>query len=570
MDPIKDGYSAPFIRLYYKGEELSANVTSFRYVMDEEDSDEIELRVEVESRDEPDKPYYQEDEELTVVWGFIGEANKISNISIHAAKHSTKKKIWIRDPRWSFSKENIIGTLMCTEKGSDLKTSSSKTVYKNKTIAHVANEVADKHGLIGYMEIPSGEKVEIVLQPIPGEKLDEFLIRNRIELDSRVLQEKLKNPEKTRKELSEILKSWKDPGKKFDYDALNNKYPKLWADTNFLALNSLKVYNNLPQANKSDLQVLKSMASREKDGPWVVETREDELILKKRDFLKTPYATYEYGGSDGRLLEFNPESKKRGRKGTSGNVAFSGWNPLNKTFFSGTVNPADGSPALAKALEMLQYYKGVQKFGGGKLITGKRIGKQVLPFINQANVENRIDNAGVYTRLYQKANITVDDKVSALEKAIKDYGDKKAELKKDIYNALGINPIDSANSAGNSRRESELKKNQVTATIWGDINITCGMIITITGVSKKYNGNYYIFKATHTIAKGEAYLVELELGRHGHNIKVNEQYADHKDLGRSVNKKVGAEVPNSKTHEIPIKTNPGKQKTLREIFNLGQ
>jgi phage protein D len=570
MANIPQGFSAPFFRVYDGEKELTEVFTRLRYVYDEEDSDEIEITLETDNIETADKEYLQEDKQLTIVWGFIGEANNIK-----------KRTVWIREPKWAFGENNIVGTLKCTEKGTELKASSSPTVYKRKTLPGITKEVADKHGLTAYVEVP--EKFEDVkLEAQPGETVDAYLIREREANVKKKLDYYKNNPEKARVAITEAFDQYARVGntpEKIKEKELRDKYQRMHAGGApvnidkavqtelqlFKLAQSFALHKNVPQANKSDLQMLKQLGQREPDGPWVVETRDDSITIKKRSFSQTPYTTYTYRGGDGRLLEFNPESKKRNKGGTGTNVGFSGWNGLNKTFFSGASNSADGDPSLTKAIEMLNYYKGISGKGGGKLVTGNRVSNVYLPFISDVNVRNKIDNAGNFNRRSTIIEVTVDDKVTALGKAIDEFNTKKDQKRKELYNALGMNPEAAYNQANNSRRAGELKKNQVTARVWGDPSLECGMIITIAGVSKKYLGNYYILKATHNFGKDTAYTVDLELTRHGHNTKINENYTDSESLGRTPNNKVGSSGPKPVQKKVAVKSNPpGKSAILSQ------
>jgi hypothetical protein len=85
------------------------------------------------------------------------------------------------------------------------------------------------------------------------------------------------------------------------------------------------------------------------------------------------------------------------------------------------------------------------------------------------------------------------------------------------------------------------------------------------GVSKKYLGNYYILKATHNFGKDTAYTVDLELTRHGHNTKINENYTDSESLGRTPNNKVGSSGPKPVQKKVAVKSNPpGKSAILSQ------
>ena len=561
---VKDGFGACFIKVFYGDTELTQSFTKLRYIYDEEGDDDTTLVFETVDRDDPDKPYFQPKAELTIVWGFIGGDSK-------------RRKVYVENPAWQFQgKDTIKCTLTCAEKGTSLKGATDNKIYKNKSLPQIIKEKADKHGLKSFIEVDKSE-IEFIIEPKPGESLDAFLIRNKYETESKKIKEQFdeykNNPNKARVDMQKFLESSAQASK----DTLANKerelrlkYQQDWADgapidveatvARDMALYKMslqfKIYKNQPQANKSDKQFMDGIAKREPNGPYMVDTRDDGITLRKRTYTRRPVISYEYGSGDGMLIDFSPETKRKSRKGSSTGMGFNGWNALDKSFFSGTATAADGDPSLAKAIEMLNYYKGVQKKGGGALVTGKRVGKEFLPFINDLNVASKIDNAGVYTRRRMVADITVDDQVSALDKAIKDFNDEKDARRKEMYNALGINPPDAYSHAANLRRNSELNKNPASALVWGNPALECGMIVTILGVSKKYSGNYYIKKATHEVDTSGGYVTDLEMARQGDNIKTNEDYADSREIARPLNTKVAPNTDNTNTKTVKTKGNP--------------
>lgn len=576
---IPNGYQSAFFRVYdsQTNSEITQMFEKLTYVYDEENDEEIILVMKSLDRNIPDSPYFQPKRELTIIWGFI-------------KGKTTRRKVYIENPEWKYSgQDTITGTLYCSEKATSLKGASDNTIYKGKSLPQIVQDKANKHGLKASIVLDDNN-ANLKIVPLPGETLNEYIYRENSAKVAAQQQEYKRNPTKLKMDMDRFIKeaaeAESDPIVKKERE-LREKYSRDWSDgapinveqsvqrdlAIYKASLSFKIYKNEPQANKSDKQFLNGLAKRENNGPYLVETRDDEIILRRRDFKSAPVYQYTYGSPDGELLDFNPETKRKSRKGSSTGMGFSGWNAMEKTFFSGTATGADGDPSLAKAMEMLKYYKGIQSRGGGSLITGQRAGRQFLPFIDAYNVASKIDNAGVYTRRVALADVTVDNQVTALTKAIDDFKQAKDDRRKEMYNALGINPPDAYNQANNLRRNSELNKNPASARVWGNPMLETGQIITITGVAKKYSGNYYLKRVSHEIDQGSGYFVDMEMVRQGDNIKVNEDYVSSSEMGRQVNTQLPPKSANGdKTISVPIKGNPrvAAPGELMRIVNSGQ
>lgn len=102
-------------------------------------------------------------------------------------------------------------------------------------------------------------------------------------------------------------------------------------------LNSLKLYDSIPQANKTDMELLQEMLHAEHP-ELIIVTRDDRIILRKRDLKQTPLRTYTYKESVGRLLSFTPEVKVRETALSSININVHNWDDENKTVHAQTLN----------------------------------------------------------------------------------------------------------------------------------------------------------------------------------------------------------------------------------------
>lgn len=549
---MQDGFEAPFIRVFFNNREITDSFESMRYVYDEEDDDEIEIQLKSDSRGVADKPEFQEKAQLLLIWGFI------KGVTSHV------RKVTIRDAVWQYTRENVVGVLKCTEKGSELKGATTKEVHKKKSLIDLVQDKGKKHDLLTELILPKDKLPTTSIAPLPGETSEQFFKRDKNKATYTVTSGK--NPGLLYQGAPIKMVTLKDlQAVKDREDAA--KAAKANGPIDLSKLTDLfQKHDSLPQAGKSDKQILDETAQRDVNGPYIVETRDDKIMIKKRDFGKVPYKAYEYGGPLGDLLEFIPETKTRGRMGTSTSMGFGNWNGLDKTFTSGTADGADGSPVLAHYIEMRNFYQDVSKKGGGALITTTNVKTRAYTAspntLKAGMITNnvaRADNTLVRTNSAILVPVTIDDRVAILDKQISDYKnpDKNNETaNKDFYNPKGNGkPADAYAQANNHRKNSELNKNCASAIVWGDPKIETGQIITIIGASKKHSGNYYIKKSTHTVTK-EGYFTELELVRQGHNIASTKNHKNHKELGRDLNQKFGTITKElHRTKSLKIKTN---------------
>lgn len=563
LSGLDNGFGAPFFRVLFGDKEISEYFSDFKYAYDEEDDDVCTLTLNSDVRETPDLPQFQEKAELKISWGFIqGEFIKT-------------RKIYVQDLKWEYTKEdNVKGVLTCTEKAVSLKFSNSTEVYQNSGMLHVANNLAKQNGLKAYLDISTikGNQYDLQIKSRGSlETVETFLQRNNdynaqkgLE---RINKEARDNPQKNRVEIQKALdafakeyqqnKGQRQKTKMFQ-DAYNDGAPIRNSGQSVPGIvGSFKNYKNLPQANRTGKQFLSELGRREKGGPYIAETRDDELIIKKRNFNQAPYKSYTWGGPIGNLLEFQPMTKNWARKQHSVNQTFGGWNAMDKSFFRGNANAeANGdNPTLSKFIEMAKFYKGLSQAGQGDLIAGFRKPKPTHIFIGKNNVAARADNTLDYTQGGVQIGITVNDKLKALEKTIGGYNDLVKQYNNNIYDSLGINPQDAFYNANNKRQASQLKSNPAKAKIYGDPYLKVGIIITILGISKKYSGNYYVTKCEHSIDKSGGFICDLEMVRHGTNIKSTTEHVPNTDLGRTLNNATGSELgKNSKS--VPLKLNP--------------
>lgn len=583
---VTHGFGAPFIRFYHNGEDITTKfkaIKDFKYSYDEENDDELVIRVNCEKREEPDEPWCQEGAELTASWGFIKGPTIVS------------RKVWIRDIKWEMGKDLLLATITCSEKGTTLKNSTEKSVYTGKTIVQIGADKANKHGL--ELEVDSFWD-HVDLSSYKDGNLDDALKLEYYEQRNRVRIGKISKkggpldadpgPQRymDRQKISPVIQ-----------DNLARQTFPIPPGSPAFNMNDLlakfKVHDSTPQGNRSDAQYLSDLARRDSNPHTLVETRDDKLIIRRRNFTQKPYRSYEYGGTSGELIQFNPESKKKRKEGGRNGMGFSGWDALNKTSFDGTADESS-DPTLAKYMPIYKYYKFLQDKGGGRLVIGRRK-KLVTPTILTPDSTNLTPGTSAdendnikkwkeeikrnaystknYTGVTNPGNtginrVGIGTSAYRINDYVKDLGDfldrakaQKAQKVKDMYNGLGLNPPDAYSHANNARADAELKSNPATAQVWGDPKIQPGILITIIGVSKKYSGNYYVTKATHSIDTNNGYITDIEMVRQGHNIQT-EGDMPAETTNRTVNTQVGTKDSKGNVKQLNVTTNaPNKIKT---------
>jgi hypothetical protein len=589
MSIPQDGFGAAFFRVFFGDIEFSENCDRLSYIYDEKEDDECEITVRLADPNEADLPQYQEKAELKVVWGFInGE--------------TIQRIVHIQEAKEHCAKDSVYLILCCTEKGASMKSSSDRAIARDGIIG-AATDKADKHGLTAYLEIPDDG---IRLDSLPGETTTQYITRvNRVKAEKMYAEQEKMSPDVQQKNIRILLKEWRDSSHSKEYEVRRQVMKDYddGVDINVeqevkrrLAMKDLARFisdnfhgpldHNLPQAGKSDKQFLQDIGKRTNNGTTVVETRDNDLIIKKRNYNQRPYKTYVYGASEGELLEFAPETQNKRKKGSAAAMGFAGWDALNKQFFSGQADPTNpnNNASLSKALDMIRQGEIIQRQGGGRTIflsrpTGQTIssttipsgsnlivrtdpgtGLQVSTFVPNNHL-SIVDNSGNTGKIGVPlvVGVSVDDHVSALKKAVDEFRDKIKQKQKDYYSSVGIDPNAAFNGASNLRSDNELKKHPATFKIWPDPKIEVGIIVTALNVGKKHSGNYYITKSTHVIEKGSGYELELEGAKHGHNIISNEDYVSAEQVGRKVNKLVGPDETGPKSKSIKVKTNPQKR-----------
>lgn len=530
------GIEAPIVRVFFLGREISSQITSFKYTYSEEDDDVCTLSLETTDRAAPDRTEYQEKVTWQVQWGYIGGVTKT-------------RKIYLQDIEWSFDKELIRADIKATDIAATIKQNTSKKSFKNTNLLSATVEVATKNGL---NVIADRNKKPITTAPNKGEQNNIPLIydeqmANLSLVDQRAIW-KIQGMINNAMSVDGVsLESYYGPLS--DLKMKNKVEVPMGIDKTYVdQMKGYKFYEYIPQANRTEAQILKDMAAREPGGPYVVETRDDNLIIRKRSFSSIPYKSYEYGGGLGELIDFKPASKNRNKAGTSLELGFGGWDKTNKKYFSGTAGPeSHADPVLNKFTELVDK---LEKLNPDQLRANS--GEKDLMFHKTVGESFRRNvQPGESTSVFKimKLPVTYGQQLEAAKETLKEG--------KQINDPTANNPTDAFAKASNLQKKGELQRNPANAKVIGDANIEVGMIITILNVSTKYSGNYYITKVDHTIDSNSGYITDIEMVRSGHNIKAFTNQVDNNQIKRKINDQVGDYTPSKE--KISVKYKPNKK-----------
>lgn len=486
---------SPIVKIFDQDQNLVIEgVTRFTYVFSERADDASYITIETNDKDLPDHPSMQEGKQLIVVWGYLG------------AKEFQKRIIYIWDLKVVFNDAGIRVEIVAYCKAAYLKLNSSKDVFNNITIKELGQKYADAYGLNLLTEgIDPAE--EIQLPPEYYENV-EFGGQTQTKLDLR---------------------------------SANSSYTIARDKTAAPSKVLLKKIKTIPQANNSDKKTLEQAASLEPVDNIFFDTRDDDLILKRRNFNQKPYKSYTYKADPGHLLSFTPATKSSENKKNAVANTVNGWIEEDKEYLQaeitrsqsgagmlGDLVPQSLEEQVRRKLEEegrlaspLDGSVGVDGFASFKFegvdLNGQPIRKLTIPAL--------IDTTQTQVAMWHKRGV-VDDKlvfkgkgsfISAAKDVTGRINTKGLVVfePKEYLPTVETTPKNVAGVGINRQSAKEIDLNESTAEFLGDPTFVISKVITINGVSKRYSGNYYVFKAAHEITPEGGYKIYASLYRTG-------------------------------------------------------
>lgn len=512
MTEFKSLLGTVFVDVKFKDKPLPHKIDNFKYIYNEEGLDSCIIVFRGLQEDGPDLPEFQEEAALSVTWGYLAGDTKT-------------RKVYVGDVKWDFSKDLRQVTIEATEKAVTVKQTKSNKIHKDKSLPEVVDEVGKRHGLRAMVDLGTKEgKMEI------GMALSKYKLR----------QETLK---------------------KYNYDELSPRF---------------RVRKNVPQANKSDAQMLEEWGMKELNSQWFTETRDDEIVLKRRNFNQKPYRAYTYSGGTGELFSFAPEHKTKNKLGSALNSMVSFWDKQKKQFIQQQANMVNSQMRtfLIEYLKTTGFVpKNLKIYGGNKdraievtvdAILSKDtygkynqvvkdadpiVGKQLLTktTFGQRGINGAaVDNLAVIQRGERAVSVyEIEDAATKAQQAVTDV----------THDAQATNAGEAAPSAQNPRDNASLQMNPATALVWGDPNLETGQILTMNKVGKKFGGNYYSIKCVHDVSQNSGYNCSIELTRQGHNLKASSNAKAIKTANKQINQEIGLDKRTQKQILLKEATN---------------
>ena len=523
------------IKVYLGDTELQHAIERFEYVYDEEGDDSCDLTFSTLGADSPNLPEFQERAQLRVIWGYLGGT-------------TITRLVTVDDPSWTFDRNGRKVVLKCLNKAVSTKHTRSKKMYTKTKLPDVAKEVAERHGLNAYMEVPGD-----------GDSTDNKIINLREE-------------------------DWKSQ-----------------------TTEEFREYEQIHQANKTDKQLLEEYGRKEPQGEWLTETRDNALTLKKRNFNKTPLRAYTFEGGNGELFSFSPETKNSSKMGAAMAAISSYWNGLEKKFvqtikdqlaeFQRTyltqyltrngfksltplnwpgkkdgakptyvyTGPNQSEDASVKTLEILHHEANRKPTGAKKNVLGVEVEEyEPSMYLGLRHQEQKQNWGSDNTRVHQlyRREVFGEDLINEANAAFKPM-DAESTSVANLHDPTSQNDLDAGGPASNAVSRNNLKRNPAEALVWGDASLTCGAVLSILNVGTKYSGNYWIIKCTHTIESASGYTTALQLSREGSNIKATDNDEAVTKAGKLVNKQIGQDKDTQRKIRIRSEQNEHRKNRNR-------
>lgn len=497
---MKQGFGAVYARVFNeKGEDLDLRLRRFVYTHSEKADDVCVIVAESMDPMFPDHPDLQEGKALKMVWGYIG------------GEQSQPRKVYIWDIKVRFGQNGVELTLECLDGLAYAKMKTSTAVRTNVTAEDIAKQIADDNGLKVVTEF--GREINTGRRQV----------------------------------------IYQEPGSLSPYsEAIDN--------TAVVKQHFIR-HEFLTQGNKSDVEMLQQAVALEPDGPYDVVGRDDDLIIRKRDYSKKPIRALTYKGEDGHLIEFVPETKNRGTAAAQ-EVEMKGWDKDNKSFYQGSVDEStDKNVRLGEELEPSKQENATlgdingNSPGAPPLEKEKAKGTNMDFEIFKLNTESpalRVENrnyrpaklmgnsiGGIQiTKENEKVQVGYTQAIDNTAVLLKTY---RVPQKKTTIETPEAPP--NAGPIGNTERaKAAEEKNPGTVVMIGDPTIMSGEIISIINASKKYSGNYYISRAEHDVDFQAGYLLTLQVSRNGSNpVEGSRGKTKASDYGVKVNKGLGTQ-----------------------------
>lgn len=215
----------------------------------------------------------------------------------------------------------------------------------------------------------------------------------------------------------------------------------------FYMENPSRKYESLPQGNRTDWEMIQYLLQQE-GYDWHAYVKEDDLVVKKRNVGKTAGRSFVFAAGVN-IQSFKPKANDTEQTGASTEVKTQGFDMLNKTPVEGVSNPETDAKNTKLDSEKIYSYDASANEIGTTIATGQKdVSASTTKAGADAEAGGKFDKAGL--------------------------GAVEADM-----------------------------------VIIGDPDITADIVVTVNGLPKQFNGNYYVGTCKHTI--NDTYTCSLAL-----------------------------------------------------------
>lgn len=236
------------------------------------------------------------------------------------------------------------------------------------------------------------------------------------------------------------------------------------------------VWVSLPQANKSDFDLLKELAAKEANGEYQFHIQSNKLHFEKKDFDKSASAKYTYGTD---IIRFTPKLKEAKQTGAANSVKAVGVDALSKN----TISTEDTNTGTLLGSNPM------------KLVVGD------LPSQN-LNENSKTTNKG--TKYDWDGN------------PLKNGSSEQTPVTaKKVIAIPNSSNTEAQNISNGIKKRNNEKILEGTLVIEGNPLLKLSDILTISNVALKHAGNWKIEKISDSITVSGGYITTVTLSKNG-------------------------------------------------------
>lgn len=263
----------------------------------------------------------------------------------------------------------------------------------------------------------------------------------------------------------------------------------------------------ITQSGRTDYELLKHLADIESNGSYRFFLRDDEIHFTKRDLKEESIKTFIYGDGNGKIKSFKPSSRETSKLSSGRNTVVNSVDPFTNEVVQESID-SDSSEEETK------------------------LGDYDFSFNEQSDYKGR-----------------VAPKPSEVQKQKDDPNRSGKSL--DIPVA---SKEEAKNIANKEKKDSAMNDITATLSVIGSPNYYSDKIITMGGVQKRDEGNWYTKRTTHTIQKGDSYDTRMSLQKNAIAVPIAQ------DNNKSIDSK------NIDTNTTPGPPSINKKKEVSELY----